>query len=164
MKILFTAFSETSSELLLQENGWQGLFLPSDRKKDGKLLTREISSGKYDFVFSFGQKPNIRDKVYIETTARNPEAPAGRQEDVLETGFDWERLARAFRMRQMEVRVSHNAGTSFCNYVYWSGLKYIRENDLDVKMVFVHIPMRKNISNFGEFCRGVRMAVEKVGR
>ncbi len=29
-------------------------------------------------------------------------------------------------------------------------------------MVFVHIPMRKNILEFGEFSRGVRSAVERV--
>lgn len=71
MDLLFTAFRGTSLELLLQETGWQGLVLPNDKSKDAELLSREISSGKYHFIFSFGQKPNIRDKVYIETTARN---------------------------------------------------------------------------------------------
>ncbi len=66
MNLLFTAFRGTSSELLLQETGWQGLVLPNDKRKDAELLSREISSGKYHFIFSFGQKPNIRDKVYIE--------------------------------------------------------------------------------------------------
>lgn len=153
MNLLFTAFRGTSSELLLQETGWQGLVLPNDKRKDAELLSREISSGKYYFIFSFGQKPNIRDKVYIETTARNGA-------DAMETEFDCARLAGAFRKGGMEIRISQNAGTSFCNHLYWSGLKNIRENRMDMKMVFVHIPMRKNISEFGEFCRGVRLAVK----
>lgn len=157
MKVLFTAFSETSSELLLQENGWRGLFLPSDKKKDAELLIRELSTGSYDLVFSFGQKPNTRDKVYIEAVARN----AG---EVLETGFDCGELADAFRKGRVEAKISRNAGTSYCNHVYWNGLKYIREYGLDAKMVFVHIPMRKNISDFSGFCGGIRGGVERVGR
>lgn len=153
INILFTAFRGTSSELLLEENGWQGLLLPNDKEKDAKLLVQELSSGIYNFVFSFGQKPNIKNKVYIETAARN----AG---EVLETGFDCGKLADAFRGEGMEVRISHNAGTSFCNHVYWNGLKYIRENGLKVKMVFVHIPMRKNISDFGKFCASIQSVVE----
>ena len=90
MNILFTVFGGTSAELLLREAGWQGLLLPSDKKKDAQLLISEISSGKYDYIFSFGQKPGIKDKVYIETTARN-------QGDALETGFDCGRLADALR-------------------------------------------------------------------
>lgn len=157
INILFTVFRGTSSELLLEENGWQGLLLPNDKEKDAKLLVQELSSGIYNFVFSFGQKPNIKDKVYIETMARN----AG---EVLETGFDCGKLADAFRREGMEVRISHNAGTSFCNHIYWNGLEYIRENGLKVKMVFVHIPMRKNISDFGKFCEGIRVVTEKIGR
>lgn len=187
MNLLFTAFRGTSSELLLQENRWQGLVLPNDKRKDAELLLRKISSGEYDIVFSFGQKPNIKDKVYIETTA-NPErkalsnylsmqyceqardmygykkdaAPAEIQGDVLKTGFDCMGLADAFRGNRIEAKLSQNAGTSFCNHVYWCGLEYIQKNKMDVKMVFVHVPMRKNISDFEGFCRGVRMAVEKA--
>lgn len=155
MNVLFTAFGTTASELLLQEVRWQGLVLPNNKRKDAELLKQEISSGKYSLIISFGQKPNILDKVYIETTARN----AG---DTLETEFDYEGLAGAFLESQIEVRISHNAGTSFCNHLYWSGLEYIRENHLDVKMVFVHIPMQKNISDFKKFCEGIRTAVEKI--
>ena len=155
MNILFTVFGGSSAELLLREAGWQGLLLPSDKKKDAQLLISEISSGKYDYIFSFGQKPGIKDKVYIETTARN-------QGDALETGFDCGRLADALRGCFMQAKLSDHAGTSFCNHLYWSGLEYIRYNRMDVKMVFVHIPMRKNILEFGEFSRGVRSAVERV--
>ena len=50
MNILFTVFGGTSAELLLREAGWQGLLLPSDKKKDAQLLISEISSGKYDYI------------------------------------------------------------------------------------------------------------------
>lgn len=74
--VLFTAFTGTSSEQFLRQTGQEGIFLPSNKTMDAKMLTEEISAKKisaekYDYVFSFGQKPNIKDKVYIERTARN---------------------------------------------------------------------------------------------
>ena len=46
------------------------------------------------------------------------------------------------------AQISHNAGTSFCNQLYLNVLKYIFQNDIHTKMVFIHIPFMKNISDF----------------
>lgn len=152
MNVLFTAFCKTSAEQLLRENGCAGLFLPNDKIADAKMLIGEISAKKYNYIFSFGQKPNVKDKVYIEKMARN----AG---ECLETDFDCEKLLDSFCRQQTDARISCNAGTSFCNRLYWNVLEHIRKNGLDVKMVFVHIPMRKNITDFGEFGRRVLAAI-----
>ncbi|MDE7212598.1 MAG: hypothetical protein K2O03_14295 [Lachnospiraceae bacterium] len=148
MDILFTAFCGTSAEQLLKRTGQKGLFLPNDKVLDARLLTEEILAKKYDYVFSFGQKPNIKDKIYIEEAAR-------KNGECKKTAFDCERLAALFRAHQMEARISGNAGTSFCNSLYWNGLDFIQRRGLDVKMVFVHIPMRKNITDFEKFGRMV---------
>lgn len=155
MAVLFTAFCGTSSEQLLKQERREGLFLPNDKAMDARMLMKEISSKRYDYVFSFGQKPSIKDKVYIEKAARN----AG---ECLETAVDCERLLALLRQRQIEARISNNAGTSFCNSLYWNGLDYIRKNGLDIKIVFVHIPMRKNITDFEQFGRRVLAAAEDL--
>lgn len=41
---------------------------------DSKILLEEISQQEYDYILSFGQKPNIKDKIYLETTARNADS------------------------------------------------------------------------------------------
>lgn len=152
MNILFTAFTGTSSEQFLRQIGQKGLFLPSNEIMDAKMLTEEISTEKYDYVFSFGQKPNIKDKVYIEWSARSAEG-------YLKTAFDCEGLAKALRQQQMEVKISNFAGTSFCNSLYWNGLDYLWMSGLKVKMVFLHIPMRKNITDFEMFAEKLWKAV-----
>lgn len=71
-RVLLTAFRGSSAEQLIKyANGFDTLFLPNDKVKDSEKLIKKISDDTYDYVFSFGQRPNIKDKVHIETTARN---------------------------------------------------------------------------------------------
>lgn len=144
-KILLTAFQGTSSKMLLNEiESYQVLILPNDKVKDSELLLGMLSETHFDYVLSFGQRPNIKDKVHIETTARDGEI---RQD----TAFDCERLRLLLEQNGISAKISHNAGTSFCNRLYWNGLKYIEEHELETKMVFVHVPFVKNIKDFELF-------------
>ena len=71
-RVLLTAFRGSSAEQLIKyANGFDTLVLPNDKVKDSEKLINKIIDGTYDYVFSFGQKPNIKNKVYIETTAKN---------------------------------------------------------------------------------------------
>lgn len=144
--ILMTAFRGTSAELLIQnaKNNYRTLLLPNDKIKDSEMLLDAISNEKFDYVISFGQRPNIKDKVHIETTAK-----AG--EFQINTNYNCENLKQMFEQNGIVSKISHNAGTSFCNELYLNGLKYIFENDLDTKMVFVHIPFAKNVTDFDSF-------------
>ena len=143
--ILLTSFRDTSSELLLKEfNEFPVLVLPNDRVRDSELLIEMLSKTHYDYVLSFGQRPNIKDKVHIETNARDGELR-------LDTVYDCERLRLLFEQNGILAKLSHNAGTSFCNKLYWNGLKYIEEHELETKMVFVHVPFVKNIKDFELF-------------
>ncbi len=147
--ILLTAFRDTSAELLLKGfNEFQVLVLPNDKVRDSELLIEMLSKTHFDYVLSFGQRPNIKDKVHIETTARDSEVR-------LDTIFDCERLRLLFEQNGIPAKLSHNAGTSFCNKLYWNGLKYIAEHKLETKMVFVHVPFGKNIGKFELFQQGI---------
>ena len=145
--ILLTAFRDTSAELLLKEsNEFQVLVLPNDKVRDSELLIDMLSKTKFDYVLSFGQRPNIKDKVHIETTAREGEV-------CLDTVFDCERLRLLFEQNGIPAKLSHNAGTSFCNRLYWNGLQYLAEHQEKkrTKMVFVHVPFEKSICDVAEF-------------
>ena len=110
---------------------------------------------KYDFVISFGQKPNIKNKVYIETTARDGESS-------IDTDFDIEYLRNMFVKNGIPSKISHNAGTSYCNSIYRSGLCYIAEHKLKAKMVFLHVPFAKNIEDMDLFRKGIFETISEL--
>ncbi len=139
--ILLTSFKGTSSELLLKGvKDYPVLVLPNDKVRDSALLIKTLSKAHFDYVVSFGQRPNIKDMVHIETTAREGELR-------LDTVFECERLRMLLEENGIAGKLSQNAGTSFCNRLYWNGLKYIEDNGLETKMVFVHVPFVKNIGD-----------------
>lgn len=144
-KILLTAFRGSSAEQLTKAaSGFDTLILPNDKVRDSQMLITAIADGKYDFVFSFGQKPNIKNKVHIETTAKNGK-------DLLRTAFDCQKLQTVFASNSIPAKLSRNAGTSYCNSLYYNGLAYLQKNDLKTKIVFIHIPFLKNIDNKNQF-------------
>ncbi len=148
-KILMTAFCGTSAQSLVERaDGCKTLFLPNDKVRDSELLIQAISVERFDEVICFGQRPLIRDQVHIETTARD-------QARSINTNFDCEKLKRLLEANGVAAKISHNAGTSFCNRLYLNGLNYIFQNDLKTKMVFVHIPFAKNITDFNRFCEKI---------
>ena len=146
-RILLTAFRGTSAELLLKDiKDYETLVLPNDKVRASELLIEKISASDYDYIIAFGQRPNIKDKVHIETTARDGEA-------CMNTEFDYALLQKCFLQNDIPAKLSHNAGTSFCNRLYWNGLRYLAEKveDKRTKMVFVHVSFTKNISEFETF-------------
>lgn len=154
-KIMITAFSGTSSEWLIRDiDECRILILPNDKVKDSEMLIEAISKETFDYVIGLGQRPNIKDKVHIETTARRGEAS-------IDTDFDCESLKQLFKNEGIIAKISDNAGTSFCNELYYNGLKYIKENGLDTKMVFVHVPFMKNIGEREVFKRNVHKVLRE---
>ena len=141
MKILLTAFRGSSAEALIKDwEAYPKIIFPNHKVRDSELLKDVISKQNYDYIISFGQKPNIKDKVYIETT--------GKQGNIcMETSFPWDMLRRLLQEKGLCVKVSQNAGTSFCNQLYFNGLRYLQESNADTKMIFIHIPFEKNISD-----------------
>ena len=166
--ILLTAFCGSSAELLIKDikvlkeeknfkdaNNYKTLFLQNDKIKDSEKLIDIISSESIDYVLSFGQRPNIKDKVHIETTAKDGEY-------CINTNFDCDKLKVLFEQNSIISKISHNAGTSFCNELYLNGLKYISQNKPDTKMVFIHIPFTKNITDFDSFRRKLFSVIKGI--
>ena len=138
-------FRGTSAELLLKNTvQYKVLFLPNDKIKDSWLLTEALEQESFDYVISFGQRPNIKDKVYMETTA-------GKGDLYISTAFEYEKWKKVLEQNGLVVKISNSAGTSFCNELYWNGLRYIGQNRLDTKMAFVHVPFEKNVTDMEAF-------------
>lgn len=143
--ILLTAFKGTSSEVLLRQvTEYEILILPNDRIRDSVMLLENIAKRKYDYIICFGQKPIIKDKVSIECTGKDGIG-------CIETSFDCNELKSAFESHGIETKVSSNAGTSFCNQLYVNSLRYVLKYDMKTKIVFIHIPFLKNISDIDSF-------------
>ena len=49
-------------------------------------------------------------------------------------------MEKLFKENNINFLVSKNAGNYLCNNIYYEGLKYIKENDLKTKMIFIHVP------------------------
>lgn len=155
MNALLTGFRGTSSELLVKNADCEILILPNDKIIDSQILLKEIIYRRYDYILSFGQKPSIKDKVYIENTARNGNSTIG-------TNFEYGGLKAAFESENIPVRISNNAGTSFCNTLYWNGLSYIKSQNLDSRMIFIHIPYIKNITSPNTFFGRILTVIESA--
>lgn len=154
--ILLTAFRGTSAQLLLEgAENCQVLLLPNDKILDSEILIGCLSNERFDYIVSIGQKPNIRDKIHIETTA-------GKGDLRISTGFDCDRLANLFARNGIPAKLSHRAGTSYCNELYLNGLRYLAETASDARMVFVHIPFAKNMTDFERFRRQFLLAAAQL--
>ena len=152
--ILLTGFSNTSSEQLLRfMHSYDTLLLPSDKLLDSAKIIRAMSEKHYRLVICFGQKPNLKNKLSIETTARDAA-------DVVQTTMDCRQLASIFCANGVPACLSHNAGTSFCNAVYLNGLRHIAAQDMNTQLVFVHIPFEKNIREPSVFYRRIRDVID----
>ena len=141
MKVLYTAFNGkcNSSKILLDTiTDVDKLYLKNSFNTSVIQLTNEIRKNEYDLVVSFGQAPLDNDIIKIETKAH--------LKNSYETDYDYRELEKNIS-KYYKVLVSDDASNYLCNNVYYYGLKFIQENKLKTKMIFIHIPKMNNISN-----------------
>lgn len=153
--VLLTAFRGTSSEKLVRrfDAAYHKLIVENDKEKSVEQLIDAVSSNGYDYVISFGQKPVIMDKIYIELM--------GKMDGVsYKTNFDTDGFKEALGRSGFSVHISGNAGTSYCNNIYFHGLKFISDSSCKTKMLFIHVPFEKNISDFNGFSDRLIEALE----
>lgn len=140
-KILFTGFNgdKNTSKLVLdylsKNTKYDCMYLENDFELSVSKFIKKIKSDKYDFIVSFGQKPVIK-SLYFEKYGKN-------RTNKLETNYDFTRL-KCFSQKWIKTKTSENAGNYLCNNLYYNGLKYIYENKLKAKMIFIHIPSFNN--------------------
>lgn len=145
LKILYTAFkgkTNTSKILLDYISSPNKLYLLNSYNNSVKMLEEELNKNGYDLIISFGQLPLEKDTIKIETIADKGNIS-------LKTNYNCNNLQNILKVRY-KVIVSTIASNYLCNNLYYYGLKYIQENEYPAKMIFIHIPKIKNISNIKE--------------
>ncbi len=146
MNILYTAFNgkTNSSKILLdyiKTDNCNKLYLRNSFTTSVKQLNSKIKNNNYDLIVSFGQALLDRDTIKIETTGKN--------NAFYKTNYDYNYLKNRLEDKY-NVIISNDAGNYLCNNIYYNGLKYIKENNLKTKMIFIHIPKIDNISFINE--------------
>lgn len=139
MKILVAGFkgNNNSSKILLDNlpNSINKLYLENDKEKSVNQLLNIATD--YDIILAFGQKPVLKNKISVERKS----TLCG---NVILSDFDFESIENFFADKY-PLKFSDNAGTSYCNHLYYHALKKFSKSQ--IKIVFIHIPMLKNISN-----------------
>lgn len=143
MKILYTAFNgqDNSSKILLDKitaESKDKLYLRNSFDTSVKQLINKIKN--YELIISFGQAPLDTDTIKIEVIGR-------KEKDLYKTDFNYSKIKEDIEKIGFKVYISEDAGNFLCNNLYFNGLKYINENNINCKMIFIHIPKINNISN-----------------
>lgn len=156
--ILLTAFKDTSSERLINAlQAYDKLILENHREKSVEQLIDRLNKNTYGLILSFGQRPVIKDKIHFESTAKDKSGV------IRVTDFDIDAALTACGEIGLSAKRSDNAGTSYCNNIYYRGLDYIISRSLNTKMCFVHVPYDKNISDFDDFSEKINRFISKIG-
>lgn len=148
-KVLFTGFKgKTNSSKLVLDNilNIDKLYLTNSFNTSVKELYKEIN--KYNYIISLGQSDIKADNIKIEKYGSN-----------LETNLDMDKLSN-YLSNYYKVTISNNAGNYLCNNIYYYGLKKIYEEKLNTKMIFIHIPKIKNISDIEKLSRIIENIIE----
>ncbi|MCM1299241.1 MAG: hypothetical protein NC203_08245 [Firmicutes bacterium] len=154
MNILLTAFKDTSAEKLINSlQSCDKLYLDNHREKSVEQLADKLKSNTYSLILSFGQRPLIKDKIHFESTAKNKNG------DRYLTDFNIDNALTLCKEIGIAAKRSDNAGTSYCNNIYYYGMEHIKSNSLKIQMCFVHIPFEKNISDFVVFANMVQKLI-----
>ena len=147
MRVLYTAFKgkTNSSKLLLDYiDTTNKLYLTNSFNTSVLELQKELKNKEYDLIISFGQAPLDNNTLKIETTAKD------RINYI--TDYDYSALYNKLK-KEYKVIVSNNAGNYLCNNIYFNGLKYIKENNLKTKMIFIHIPKEDKITDIEKLAK-----------
>lgn len=143
MKILYTAFNgkDNSSKILLDKitvKSADKLYLRNSFDTSVKQLINKLK--KYELIISFGQAPLDKDTIKIEVIGK-------KDKDLYKTDFNYLKIKKDIEKKGLRVYIFNDAGDFLCNNLYYNGLKYIKENNINCKMLFIHIPKIENISN-----------------
>lgn len=151
-RILFTGFKnpsrniENSSAILLEMiSNVYSKFLFTNDYSTIKSEIKRVFKKEYDYVIMFGQKPLLK-QLSIEIMCKQ-------KQNILETNFLLEELLCFFKENQISYKISRNPGTSYCNYAYYYVLKYLNSVRKRTKVIFIHVPYKKNFIEFDKLVK-----------
>ena len=144
-KILFAGFEgdNNSAKILLdklsQKENIEKLYLKNNFEKCASQIITYIQKNKYEVIIAFGQKSLIK-SIYLERYGCI-------DEQKYETTLEYEPFKELLTNQGYKVKVSNDAGSYLCNHVYGIGLRYIEQQKINIRYIFIHIPVIKNLTN-----------------
>lgn len=144
MKILFAGFEgkNNSSKLLVDKlNTFDKIYLKNDKDISCKQLNEKLQNNDFDIIFLFGQKPLLKNKISLELIAKQDERE-------ISTRFNYKEFGERLISEDITFRYSKNAGTSYCNNVYFFVLNSLQGKN--TKAVFIHLPFKKYFNNINK--------------
>lgn len=145
MKVLIGGFrgSTNSAKLIIDKiaskYNLEKLYLVNSFETSKKQLENLLQSQEFDLIIMFGQKPKVN-SLYLECQAYM-------NGNKLLTNYQYDSLAKILTDNGYVIEISNNAGNYLCNHIFFIGLKYIQDNNLNTKMSFIHIPSLKCIES-----------------
>lgn len=123
------------------------VLLPNDKEKSVQVLTAAVREHQPACIVLLGQRPVIKDKIAVETSAKL----CG---DIRSTNMDVSVTAELIRSTGYGAYISQGCGTSYCNHIYYHAL------GMGVNTVFLHVPYKKNISDMKALVRAVQAVTD----
>lgn len=166
MKVLITAFDPFGDEKInpalelleryqpTRDIEIYKLMVPTVFNKAPRIVIQKIDEIKPQIVILLGQAGG-RDKISLERIAINWDnasiednegnMPRGSRQDKkgpdgIFSSLDIDEINRSLRERKIPAIISNTAGTFVCNHLMYGTLLYIRENNLDIRAGFIHLP------------------------
>lgn len=142
--------AENSSRIVLERlkiGSECKLLLPNDRQKSAEVLAAAVQEHTPACVILMGQKPVIRDKIAVETTAELCH-------EERHTNMDAATVTELIRGVGYGAYISGGCGTSYCNDIYWHTL------GMGMNTIFLHVPCKKNISDMNALVKAVQAVVD----
>jgi len=179
----FSIYDINPSELIAKELDGEiiedatviGIILPVNFTESVEVATQAIESYNPDFVISLGlaapaswirvekvglnlRRKNVSGQVIY--TRLDPCGPLFRLSSI-PTFY----IAREIRNAWIPARQSFRAGIYICNALLYGVLGYIKENNLPIKMGFIHVPLLKTQDpkkgmDFEDMVRATRIALQ----
>lgn len=119
-------------------------------------LEKQLQQQSYDLILLFGQKPRAV-SLYLECRA------CINGEELL-ADHDYGLLGKQLSIGGYTYEISCNAGNYLCNYIYYHGLKLIREHDNKPGMMFIHIPGIKYIKDIDGLAHIFSAYIDEYGK
>jgi pyroglutamyl-peptidase len=145
MKVLIGGFrgSTNSARIIIDKvtskNILDKLYLVNSFETSKNQLEDLLQKQEYDLIIMFGQKPKVN-SLYLECQA----CIKGNK---LITNHKYDGLEKMLNGSGFTTKISYSAGNYLCNHIFYIGLKYIKDNNLNTKMIFIHIPSVNNIES-----------------
>ncbi|MTJ07288.1 MULTISPECIES: peptidase C15 [unclassified Anabaena] len=155
-KILLTSFdiwlsqqeSNSSDDLLLALAKMASLShdlnflhrLPVNVQLSSSRVIAKIKEIQPDYIICCGMaasRSQLSVEVLASSTAILPVETINSPENVLQTSVDIEKLLA----QTAAVEISYDCGKFVCEGLYYSVLDYLRQSQLSIKCIFVHVPI-----------------------